>query len=183
MRKVNAIVSMGMFLMFLIHAAMGSLQLAGLIKGGSAAIIGSAFLLFILMLIHIVIGIKLLIDTKKAVGRSGASYFKENKLFWIRRISGAAIVIFMALHVMYFTGGIKDSVFRFLRFGALQLTEQLLLVLSVAVHVITNIKPLMLAFGGKDRRETALDILLVLSAILLLSAAGFVIYFIRWAVF
>ena len=67
-------------------------------------------------------------------------------------------------------------------FGTLQLAAQILMVLSVAVHVITNVNPLLISFGLKRLKEYAVDILIVISVILLFTGVSFVIYYIRWNV-
>ncbi|MBR1723664.1 MAG: pilus assembly protein PilX [Ruminococcus sp.] len=183
MRKLNAIVIMTVLVLFLIHAAMGSFQLAGILPGGSTLLSVMAWVMLTLICLHAVIGIKLTADTLRAIKASGTSYFKENKLFWTRRISGFAIMLFILFHVMIFMGRSDGGAFRLSFFGGLQLAGQILLVLSIALHVMTNIKPLMLALGAKSYKELALDILFVLSAVLLFSGAGFVVYYIRWSVF
>ena len=182
MRKWNAVLSMGILALFLIHAIAGAFQLFGFIPGGSALMQALAYAMVCLIFIHFVIGIKLTADTFKALKKSGASYFKENKLFWIRRISGFAVMIFVLFHIMIFIGR-NDGAYRLNLFEGIQLASQLLLVLSVAVHVITNIKPLMLSIGAKSYRAFLTDVILVLSVLLLFMGVAFVIYYLRWNVF
>ena len=74
----------------------------------------------------------------------------------------------------------EGGVFRLLPFDGARLTAQLLLVASVAVHIITNVKPALIAFGVRRLKPRAGDILFFLSAALLFMAAGFIIYYIRW---
>ena len=183
MRRLNAIVSMAVLALFLIHAAVGGLQLAGVLAGGSAVMSVLAWVMVGLIAVHVVIGIKLTADTLAAQKKAGTAYFKENRLFWTRRISGMAVMLFIAAHIIVFMGESSGGVYRLTLFNGVRLAEQILLVLSVGVHVITNIKPLMIAFGAKSGRELALDILLITSAVLLISGVGFVIYYIRWLSF
>ena len=181
MRKWNAVLSMCIIVLFLVHAIAGGFQLMGLIPGGSALLGILAWVMLVLILKHAIIGIKLTADSLTASRKSGASYFKDNKLFWARRISGFAIFVFILFHVLLFLGK-NDGVYRLNYFGVLQLAAQFLLVLSVAAHVITNINPLLISFGLKRLKEYAVDILIVISGILLFIGVSFVIYYIRWNV-
>ena len=52
---------------------------------------------------------------------------------------------------------------------------------AVAVHVLTNIKPLMLGLGMRRFREILGDILLILSVLLLLAGAAMIVYYLRWS--
>lgn len=180
MRKWNAVLSMGILGLFLIHAVAGALQLAGLLQGGSAVMKIMAWVMTVLIAVHIVIGCKLTADTMRAIQKSGASYFKENQLFWLRRISGFAIMIFIVCHILLFSGNNAGGVVRLHLFEGAQLVTQILLVLSIAVHVLSNIRPLMLALGAKRYKTVLLDALVILSALLLASGIAFVIYYIRW---
>lgn len=174
---------MAIIVIFLIHAAVGGLQMAGLMQGGSGVMSVLSWVMVTLTAFHIIIGVKLTADTLKSIKTSKASYPKQNRLFWIRRISGAAVVLFMAAHIMVFMGGSSSGAFRLTLFDGVRLAEGILLSLSLGVHIITNIRPLMLGLGVKGFREISLDILLVVSVILLISAAAFVVYYIRWKVF
>ena len=182
MRKWNAILSMGILALFLIHAIAGAFQLSGFIPGGSAIMEKMAFAMVCLIFIHFVIGIKLTVDTIKAIIKSGTSYFKENKLFWIRRISGFAVMLFVIFHIMIFLGT-NNGAYRLNLFEGIQLASQLLLVISVAVHVVTNIKPLMISIGAKSYKMFLTDIILVLSVLLVFMGAAFIVYYLRWNVF
>lgn len=182
MRKWNAILSMGILALFLIHAIAGAFQLSGFIPGGSAIMEKMAFAMVCLIFIHFVIGIKLTVDTIKAIIKSGTSYFKENKLFWIRRISGLAVMLFVIFHIMIFLGT-NNGAYRLNLFEGIQLASQLLLVISVAVHVVTNIKPLMISIGAKSYKMFLTDIILVLSVLLVFMGAAFIVYYLRWNVF
>ena len=56
------------------------------------------------------------------------------------------------------------------------------MVLSLLVHLACNITPLRIALGLQDRKKLRIDLLLVLSILLLLAGAAFVVYYIRWNV-
>ena len=182
MRKWNAVLSMGILALFLFHAVAGGLQLAGLLPGGSQVMKIGAWVMLALIAMHTVIGIRLTADTLRAIRASGASYFRENQRFWIRRISGFAIMILIVSHLLVFQAKSEAGAVRLHVFAGPQLFTQIMLVVSIAVHVLSNSKPLMIALGGKHFGRFLLDVLVILSALLLASGVAFVIYYLRWNV-
>ena len=70
--------------------------------------------------------------------------------------------------------------FRLVPFDLFRLVTQILFILSIAVHIITNVKPMLITFGVKRLRPKAGDILFFISAVLLFMTIGFIIYYIRW---
>lgn len=178
MRKVNAIVSAGMTLCFVIHAVLGALTMAGA-TNDAARVLG--WITAALMGVHVVIGIVLTAKTLYACKKAGTHYFRGNELFWARRLSGILILVLMAFHLGAFSTTAEGAV-RLQVFTAARLATQILLVLSVALHVIINVKPLLLSFGVKNLKPYIGDILVVLCLVLLLAVAGFVIYYLRWNV-
>lgn len=179
MRKWNALLSMGILILFLIHGVMGGFQLMGIIPGGSSLLQVLAWVMAALIGIHTLIGCILTLRTLRAQKASGAAYFRENRLFWARRISGFAIMLTIAGHILVFLGT-NDGVYRLSLFEGPQLALQILLVLAVAVHVITNVRPLLISFGIRGLREYVPDILFVLSVIMVFTAAAFLVYYLRW---
>ncbi len=180
MRRFNAILAMGIVVLFFIHAITGAFSIAGISHGGGAWFSYLAIIMVILIALHAVIGIKLTIDSLIACKRAGTSYFKENKLFWARRISGFAIMILVIFHITIFSGSTQSGAFRLNYFGIAELTAQILMVISIAFHVITNVKPHMVALGSKNLKKYTADILIVISIVLLFIIVAFIIYFLRW---
>ena len=180
MRKANAVISMLILLLFLFHAVAGGFQLAGVIPGGKSVMQILAWVMTALIGAHTLIGIKLTADTLKAMKRSGAGYFRQNKLFWLRRISGLAIMVFILLHIVIFMGE-NDGAYRLSEFAAPELVSQILLIVSIALHVISNARPALISFGIKSFKEAGLDIALILAGILIFTGAAFIIYYLRWA--
>ena len=178
MRKWNTIISIILIILFLIHAIAGSFQLMKIIPGGNAVMKTLACILMVFLVVHIVIGIKLTIDSLKAGSKTGKFYFRENVVFWIRRITGIAMIILIICHVILFSN--KGDVFRLKDFNEIQLIFSILLVLTLLVHILSNIRPLLISFGIAGFRAYVKDILLVLAVILFISAIAFVIYFLRW---
>ena len=181
MRKWNTLLSICIIILFLIHAVAGGFQLMGLLPGDNGILSVLAKIMLLLIIIHAVIGSKLTWDSIASCKKSGVFYYKENRLFWARRISGFAIIIFILIHVILFLGK-NEGAYRLNYFGTFQLVTQILMVLSLAIHVVTNINPLIISFGILKIKEYAVDILVVLSAILLFTGVGFVIYYIRWII-
>ena len=177
-RKANAVITALIMLLFVVHGVMGALQMLGAPGTWHKTLARAAFALAV---VHALIGIRLTVDTLKAQKKAGVSYPKANRLFWARRISGFALMILLVLHMGAFTGRV-DGVVRLLPFGGFQLGVQLLLVMTLALHILMNVKPLLISFGITSLRERAFDILFVLSILLLFMAAGFVIYYLRWNV-
>ena len=177
MRKWNAVLSMGILVLFLLHAVIGGFQLSGILSGGSSILTFLSWVMVCLIAVHALLGIILTVQTLSAQKKAGAVYRKENRLFRVRRISGFAVMLLILTHIVIFLGSSEDGVYRLNPFGTAQLISQMLLVLSIAVHVLTNIRPLMLALGV---RGFLTDILLILSVILCFCGAAFLIYFLRW---
>ena len=182
MRKWNAILSAVILLLFLVHSIAGMFQLAGILSGGKQWLTIMTWGMTILIAVHAVLGCILTAETLRSIKKSGASYYKENRLFWLRRISGFAIMLLIGAHIAAFQVKETAGAVRLPFFGGLQLTLQLLLVASVAVHVLTNIKPLMLSLGTVKARHIFTDILVILSVLLAAAGVGFIIYFIRFNV-
>lgn len=182
MRKINALITPLIMVLFLVHMIWGGLELAGMTKGGNTLFSFFSYLMITLIAVHAVISISMTIDTIRISRRSGASYMKLNRLFWIRRISGFALMLFAAAHVLIFTGSRESGAYRLNLFAAGQLTTQILMVLSLLMHLACNITPLRIALGLQDRKKLRIDLLLVLSILLLLAGAAFVVYYIRWNV-
>ncbi|MBQ9030995.1 MAG: pilus assembly protein PilX [Parasporobacterium sp.] len=180
MRKINAILGPAMILLLLIHVITGVFQLTSVIPGGSMIRKVLAIILTVLVGIHMVIGILLTVQTLTACRKTGVSYFKNNELFWLRRISGFAMLFLIIAHILIFSGESGEA-FRLHSFGSLPLILSLLLVLALAIHLITNIRPLFIALGIENRVFLK-DIMVILSILLLVSAAAFLFYYLRWNV-
>lgn len=178
MRKLNVIISHLILVLFIVHGVLGAMTLTGV---GHISPKWIAWTMVALILVHAVIGTIMTVQSLYSMKKTGAPYFKENSLFWARRISGFAVMLFILLHVTAFSYH-TYGVYRLKRFTAGKLAVQLMLLLSVAVHIISNIRPLLIGSGVKSLKERAGDILLFLSLLLLFMAAAFIIYYVRWNV-
>lgn len=184
MRKVNAILAFSILVLFVVHGIFGGFQVMGVLPGGNTFLTVLAWIMMGLIAVHLCLSLKLTGDTLHALKMAGKSYFRENHLFWARRISGLAVLLFVIFHIMIFLGQGSGTSYRLSYFGTLQLVSQILLVASVAVHVLCNIRPLFIAFGaGRKGGSYLKDILLILAIILLFTGAALIIYYLRWNVF
>jgi len=180
MRKVNAILGPALIVLLLIHAISGVLQLYGFLPGGNTIRSVLSWLLAGCTAFHAVIGIVLTVQTLRACKRSGRAYFRGNERFWIARLSGFAMLFLILYHILIFTEP-AGEVFRLQAFGWVQTAAHILLVLALGVHLITNIRPLFMGLGIENRTFLR-DILIVLSVVLLVCAAAFIYYYLRWNV-
>ena len=180
MRKLNSILGPLLIVLLLIHGIWGAFQLASIVPGGSLIRKILSYVMVAALAIHVVIGIKLTADTLIAIRRSGASYWKGNELFWISRISGFTLIVLIIYHMFIFITP-AGEVFRLNTFGGLQLAGHLLLVAALFIHLAVNIKPLCIALGISGRKFVR-DIVIILSIVLLVFAAAFVFYYLRWNV-
>ena len=178
MRRFNAILTAAIMLLFLLHAVFGAFQLFGV---GGTALKTLAWIDLGLIAVHVIIGVKLTADTLRVWKKTGAPYLRENLRFWAARLSGLAIMVFLAFHLTAFNANLA-GVYRLRWFTAGRLAAQLLLAASIAVHVITNVKPMLLSFGIRSLKPWTAQILFVLSVLLLVMAAAFVVYYLRWNV-
>ena len=178
MRKWNAILTAAIMALFLLHAIFGAFQLFGV---GPTALKTIAWAALVLVAAHTLIGAKLTADSIKVWKKTGVGYFKQNKLFWARRVSGFAVMVLLAFHMTAF-GYSNGGAYRLRWFTDCKLATQLLLIAAIAVHVITNVKPMLISFGVRSLKKWVGDILFVLSVLLLFMAAAFIVYYLRWNV-
>lgn len=178
MRKWNGILTAVILVLFLVHAVLGSFQLFGV---GDTALKTIARADFVLIMIHAAIGIKYTVDTLRAQKKAGVSYWRQNKWFWVRRISGFVIMILLLFHITAF-GYTSTGGYRLRWFGPFRMTAQILLVLAIAVHVLSNLRPMLISFGIRNLKQWIGDLFVILSVLLLLMTAAFIIYYLRWNV-
>ena len=178
MRKLNTIVSLFLIILFLIHTIAGSFQMMKIIPGGNELMKNLSYFMLFLIGVHVIIGIKLTLDSVKVGIKSGKFYFRENAVFWIRRITGFAMIMLIICHVLLFTS--NGEIFRLNDFNEVQLVFSILLVFTLLIHILANIRPLLISFGISGFRLYIKDILLILAIISLFGAFAFVIYYLRW---
>lgn len=176
MRKANMVAVAGMLITFLLHGIFGSVRLLG---GNSDTLKAVAYISVAFVTLHIILTCIMTCQTLIAWKKSGTGYFRQNKLFWARRISGFAILIPLVMHIVIFSPSNQD-VIRLSVFTTGRLISQILLVLTIALHVITNAKPALITLGIRNLKKFTFDILFVLSVLMLFFAIAFLVYYLRW---
>ena len=176
MRRLNTFLVIGIILSFLFHAVSGSIRLFGADAGYPKT---AAMLCIALVVLHVVITAVLTAKTLKAMRKSGKGYFRENKLFWTRRISGAALLIPLVMHLLVFSGT-GDEAYRLVLFNSGRLISQILLAAVLAFHILTNIHPFLVGIGVKEHKIISADMLFVVSVFLLFCCGAFCVYYLRW---
>lgn len=176
MRKINGIIAMLVLVLFVIHGILGALNLMNV---ATVIVKVLSHTMLSLIIVHALISAGLTVRSVRTAIQTKTPYFRHNRLFWARRISGILILALVFFHMTAF-GYTSGGVFRLTPFDAFRFGVQLLFWLSIAVHIITNVKPVLITFGVKRLRPKAGDILFFISAALLFMAAGFIIYYIRW---
>ncbi|MBQ8151620.1 MAG: pilus assembly protein PilX [Firmicutes bacterium] len=179
MRKANILISIAILVLLIVHAVLGSLQMMG---GSTSPQRILSWVLLALVVAHMVIGTIYTVKTIRIQRQTGAYYFGQNKLFWARRISGFAIIIFLVFHFFTF-GYTVEGAYRLHMFDEIKLASQIGLVASIAVHIVTNIRPMFISMGVRSWKKWLVDVMFVLSAIMLFAGIAFVIYYLRWNVF
>ena len=176
MRKLNGIIAMIVLALFVVHGVLGALNMMNI---ATVIVKALSYTMLSLIIVHALISIGLTVSSVRTAVKTNAPYFRQNRLFWARRISGVLILALIFFHTTAF-GYTSGGVFRLVPFDIFRLMTQILFLLSIAVHIITNVKPMLITFGVKKLRPKAGDILFFVSAALLLMAAAFIIYYIRW---
>ena len=177
MRKLNIVLVICIIVSLLLHAITGSMQLVGASVVPQKTI---ARVTVVFVCAHMIVSLILTVQSLIAMKRSGAGYFKDNLLFWARRISGLTIPIPLIMHLAIFMARDVEA-YRLKAFTTGRLISQLLLVAAIALHVLCNVKPALISLGIKDRKSYGADIIFILSVLLLFFAVAFAIYYIRWA--
>lgn len=181
MRRVNAWLGVAIIVLFLVHGIAGGYQLAGILPGGNQVLTVLAWVLVALVVAHVVIGTILTVQSVRVSRASGKVYAKENAAFIVRRVSGFAILVFLVAHVIIFYGDYSSGSYRLSLFEGPQLVLSICLVVSLAVHILSNIRPLFIGLGVNQRSRRA-DLVIILAVVLVFCAIMFAVYFYRWNV-
>lgn len=176
MRRINTFLTIGIILSFLFHAIAGSIRLFGA-DAGSPII--AAWVCMVFVVLHVIVTTILTVKTLIAIKKSGKSYFRDNLLFWTRRISGFALLIPLVMHMLIFSGTGDDS-YRLVFFHSGRLIAQILLIAALALHILTNLHPLLLGLGVKQHKMFSVDMLFVISVLLIFCCGAFCVYYLRW---
>ena len=178
MRKWNNILARVIIVLFLLHALMGSLMLLGL---SNISFKPLSWLLFAAVIAHGVLGILATVQAMKSVQKSGKWYLRQNAAYWTKRFSGLVILILLCFHISAYTTTVGGTFFlKEFTFG--RMAAQLLLILSIFIHLAVSVKSMLIAKGVVKFKERTVDWMMVLSLMMLFFAAAVVIYFIQWQI-
>lgn len=178
MRKWNNILARVVIGLFLLHAWMGSLILLGV---SNISFRPLSWLLFGTVIAHGVLGILATVQAVKSGKTNGKWYLCQNAVYWTKRFSGLAILILLCFHISAYTTVVGGAFF-LKEFTLGRMMAQLLLILSVFIHLAVSIKSMLIAKGVLKFREQTVDWMMVLSLMMLFFAAAVVIYFIQWQI-
>jgi succinate dehydrogenase/fumarate reductase cytochrome b subunit len=180
-RKINTIISTLLLGLFIFHAIAGGYQMIGVMPGGSDLMETVAWILILLTAVHMLFGIVLTVKTVQISKRTGIHYWKENSMFWLRRLSGFVLMLLIFLHLILFvrTG---EGIFRLSNFDVPQLIGQILMLLALMLHLLCNIRPLAVALGLYGGRGYVRDAIFIISVVLAFCGLAFVVYYLRWNV-
>lgn len=176
MRRWNRRIAKLSMVLMLLHGLLGSYMLLDI---STISLKMPARLLFGLVGIHAVLSILLTVEAVRAGSLSRHWYPGLNAGFWIKRITGAAILILMAFHIHMYSATVNGQVI-LKEFTLLRMISQLLFVLAIFIHVFVSIRPMLIKQGILKYRERTGDAYLVLSVFLLVFVMAIVAYYIRW---
>ena len=176
MRRLNGILAITILIVFIVHGVLGALNMMEITAFFSKII---PRILICLIGLHAAVSTGYTIHSLRVAKRTNAPYFKENRLFWAGRISGLLIIALILFHVTAF-GAYDSGVFRLVPFDLYRLIAQLLFLTTVAVHIISNVKPALITLGVRKLKQKAGNILFFISALLLFMTAAFILYYVKW---
>lgn len=169
LRRINAVLSALLLLMFIAHGIAGVLLMGGMLE---TPVKGLDHALEALCWVHIAIGVYLSVQSLRAIRKSGASYPAQNKRFWAVRISGIAIGVCMLMHMIGFNHFHAGE-----GFGPAMLAINLALVVAIAVHVVCNVRPQLMSLGITLKEASPLQFALI--GLLALMLVAFVLFFLQ----
>ncbi len=176
MRKWNHILARIIIGLFLLHGLMGSLMLLGISTISFAPL---SWALFAAVIVHGIFGVLSTIPSLISAKAAGRWYLRQNAAFWTKRISGIAIGLLLIFHVGAYTIR-TDGRFFLKEFTMCRMVLQILLILSVFVHLAVSIKSMLIAKGTLKFKERTVDWMLVLSVMMLFFAVAVILYYIQW---
>ncbi len=171
MQKIHPVLAWLLLLLLIVHLGMGSVTLLTPVFL-SQKLFGWLFLA--LVCVHAVLSLLKLLRAGRVRGR--LAYAKENRRYWLRVLSGLAIAALALIHrtlwVIHTPFGVMMR-----DFGWPSLLAQLLFVAALTVHVLLNIRPLLLDSAIDPAGRAGRRMRIVTVALAALAAAAAVCYF------
>lgn len=176
MRKLNGIIARIVVILFLIHAAMGCFMLQG---RSSISCKPLTILLVAAVIVHGILGVISTISAIRSGSKSGKWYLRQNSVFWIKRLSGIAILLLLGFHVNVFVTS-SNGVYFLKEFTLMGLISQILFVVAIFIHLYVSIEGMLIARGVLAYKERKKDWLLVLCIFMLMIVASIIMYYVQW---
>ena len=177
MRKINGKISLILIILIIFHIIMGASQMIGITQLSPEWKKFVSYFMVGLLLIHITCGILLTINPINNSKITKARYLNLNKRFWISRVTGVLIIILGGYHIWFFMAKEEQ---RLNIFGELQLFMSLLLVVSILIHVLLNIRPSFISMGFKKFRIFVKDTGVIMIVVFVIAFFAFIMYYLRW---
>ncbi len=178
MRKWNGRLARLIIALLLLHAMVGSFALLGL---STVYIKPLAYLLAAAVMAHAVLGGISTVSALKSGARGARWHLKVNSVFWIKRVTGVAILLMAFYHFGVYTGT-ENGEFVLKEFTAFKMLTQIIFVLVIFIHIFVSVKGMLVAGGVVKFKERMWDWILVLSVFMLFFCIAIVGYFITWKV-
>ena len=178
MRKWNGRLAKLIIVLLLLHAMIGSFALMGL----SVVYINPlAYLLAAAVMLHAALGGAATVSSLRSGARGAKWYLRQNSVFWIKRVTGIAILLMAFYHFSVYTG-VENGEFVLKEFTAFRMATQIVFVLVIFIHIFVSVKGMLVAGGVVKFRERMWDWILVLSIFMLFFCVAIVTYYITWKV-
>jgi succinate dehydrogenase hydrophobic anchor subunit len=168
MRKSNTILVLLILILLLDHVIFGGLYFFG---AGPGVFKPIAFAMLLLVILHAFISMVVTIRAEMAGFKTKARYNKENRSFWLRRVSGTAIIILAILHALMMSKN-ENGVARINSMPKPLRLATPLLIVAVFLHLFENVRPLLISLGIRniDKKEKAIKIVLSIIALFAIAA-------------
>ena len=163
MREFNTILVLIIMVLLLDHVLFGGMYFLGI---GTGVFKPLAIAMLALVMLHAVISLIVTFRAEKAGFVTKARYNKENREFWGRRITGIFIIILALLHA-FMVGKNQDGVPRMQKMPKPLHIATPLLIIFVYLHLLTNVRPLLISFGIRNVKKKARIIEIILTIIML----------------
>ena len=168
MRKFNTILVLIIMALLLDHVLFGVMYLLGI---GTGVFKPLAIAMLALVMFHAVISLIVTFRAEKAGFVTKARYNKENREFWGRRVSGIFIV-FLALMHAFILSKDQDGVPRLQKMPKPLRIATPLLIIFVYLHLLSNIRPLLISFGIRNVDKKTRIIKIILTVIMLIAVGA-----------
>ena len=174
MRKINTILVLIIMLLFVDHVIFGSLHSLGT---GASVIRPLAHTMLGLVLLHAIISLVVTFRAEKAGFKTGVRYYRENREFWNRRVTGVLIILLGITHAYMMVRTERGAPRIASAPKIFELTTPLLIV-SIYLHLLSNIRPLLISLGIRniDKKEKIIRAILTILLLFALFSVSYRVF-------